>query len=66
MVVPYRFGIGDFIAIGQLTWQVFKACEACKDAPGEFQELCRELSTLHMILLELEDDAKTPTSLLNR
>ena len=41
-------------------------CKTCKAALGEFQELSRELSSLHTILHELEDEAKIPTSLLNR
>jgi hypothetical protein len=61
--MSFGFSVGDFIAVGQLTWTVYRAC---KGAPGEFQELSRELSTLHTILHELEDEAKTPTSLLNR
>jgi hypothetical protein len=61
--MSFGYSVGDFIAIGLLTWLVYKAC---KGARGEFQELSRELSTLHTILHELEDDAKTPTSLLNR
>jgi hypothetical protein len=61
--MSFGYSVGDFIAIGQLIWSVYKAC---KGAPGEFQELSRELSTLYTILHELEDDAKTPTSLLNR
>jgi hypothetical protein len=40
--------------------------KTCKAALGEFQELSRELSSLHTILHELEDEAKIPTSLLNR
>ncbi|KAE8441293.1 hypothetical protein EG329_005559 [Mollisiaceae sp. DMI_Dod_QoI] len=63
MVVPPGYGIGDFIAVGQLVWKVYKAC---KGAPSEFQELRRELSTLHTIIHELEDEARMPTSLLNR
>jgi hypothetical protein len=61
--MSFGFSVGDFIAIGQLTWTVYRAC---KGAPGEFQELSRELSTLHTILHELEDEAKSPNSLLNR
>ena len=61
--MSFGYSAGDFIAIGQLTWTVYKSC---KRAPGEFQELARELSSLHTILHELEDEAKTPTSLLNR
>ncbi|KAF8861852.1 hypothetical protein BDZ45DRAFT_618093, partial [Acephala macrosclerotiorum] len=63
MVVPPGYGIGDIIAVSTLVWTVYKAC---KGAPGEFQELSRELSTLHTILRELEDEAGAPTSLLNR
>ena len=63
MVVPPGYGVGDIIAVSTLVWTVYKAC---KGAPGEFQELRRELSTLHTILRELEDEAGTPTSLLNR
>jgi hypothetical protein len=40
--------------------------KGCKSAPREFQELSGELSSLYTILHELEDEAKTPTSLLNR
>ena len=61
--MSFGYSAGDFIAIGQLTWTVYKSC---KGAPGEFQELARELSSLHTILHELEDEAKTSTSLLNR
>ncbi|KAN0101440.1 hypothetical protein V8E51_011950 [Hyaloscypha variabilis] len=61
--MSFGYSVGDFVAIGQLAWTVYKSC---KGAPGEFQELARELSSLHTILHELEDDAKTPTSLLNR
>lgn len=61
--MSFGFSVGDFIAVGTLTWQVYRAC---KDASGDFQELSRELSSLHIILLELEDEAKSPTSLLNR
>jgi hypothetical protein len=61
--MSFGYSVGDFVAIGNLTWTIYRAC---KDAPGEFQELARELGTLHTILHELEDEAKRPTSLLNR
>jgi hypothetical protein len=57
------YSVGDFVAVGQLAWTVYKSC---KGAPGEFQELARELSSVHTILHELEDEAKTTTSLLSR
>jgi hypothetical protein len=49
--MSFGYSVGDFIAIGQLTWLVYKAC---KGACSEFQELSRELSTLHTILHELD------------
>ena len=61
--MSFGFAVSDFITIGQLAWAVYKAC---KSAPGEFQGLARELSALHTTLHELEDEAKAPTSLLNR
>jgi len=61
--MSFGYSVGDFIGIAQLAWTVYRSCKA---APGEFQELSRELSSLHTILLELEDEAKTPNSLLNR
>jgi hypothetical protein len=62
-MMSFGHSVGDFIAIGQLTWLVYKACNG---ACSEFQELLRELSPYpHTILHELEDDAKIPTSLLN-
>jgi hypothetical protein len=61
--MSFGYSVGDFIAIGQLTWSVYKSC---REAPGEFQELARQLSSLHTTLHELEDDANSPTSLLNR
>lgn len=61
--MSFGFSAGDFVAVGQLAWTTYRAC---KSAPGEFQELARELSSLHIILRELEEEASSPTSLLNR
>ncbi len=61
--MSFNFSARDFIAVGQLTWTIYKAC---KGATGEFQELSRELSSLQTIIRELQDEAESPTSLLNR
>lgn len=61
--MSFGFSVGDFLAVSQLTWTLYRSC---KGAPGEFEELSRELNSLHTILLELEDEARSPTSLLNR
>jgi hypothetical protein len=61
--MSFGFSIGDFVTVGNLAWSVFRSCKA---APGEFQELSKEVSSLHTALKELEDEASDPQSLLNR
>lgn len=61
--MSFGFSIGDFLSLGQLTWSLYRAC---KSSPSSFLELSRELNSLHTILLELSDEAGSPTSLLNR
>ena len=53
--------MGDFLAVGRLVLDLYNAC---KDAPGEFQEICRELSSIHTVLSGLATQAQDPTSLL--
>lgn len=52
MVVPYGFGVGDFIAVGTLAWQVFKAT---KSAPDSFQRIYIEVLSLRAVLKEAEE-----------
>jgi hypothetical protein len=44
--------IGDFVAIGMLAWDVFKACKA---APEGFENISREVLSLHAVLKESEE-----------
>lgn len=61
--MSFGYSISDFIGICQLSWRVYKAC---REATAEFQEISSELSTLHTTLHELQDEAQTPHSFLNR
>ncbi|KAH9216082.1 hypothetical protein DL95DRAFT_267896, partial [Leptodontidium sp. 2 PMI_412] len=59
--MSFGFSVGDFIAVGRLVLNLYNAC---KDAPGEFREINGELSSLHIILCDLAEQALDPTSLL--
>ncbi|KAE8445220.1 hypothetical protein EG329_013592 [Mollisiaceae sp. DMI_Dod_QoI] len=59
--MSFGVGVGDFLAVGRLVLDLYNAC---KDAPGEFQEICRELSSIHTVLSGLATQAQDPTSLL--
>ena len=58
--MSFGVGVGDFLAVGRLVLDLYNAC---KDAPGEFQEICRELSSIHTVLSGLAEQAKDPNSL---
>ena len=37
--MSFGFGIGDFVAVGNLAWTFYRSC---KGLTQEFQEVCRE------------------------
>ena len=60
MVVPYGFGVGDFVAVGTLAWNVYKSCRA---APGSFSNISIEVLSLHAVLKEADETIfKSPLS----
>jgi hypothetical protein len=61
--MSFGFSVGDFVAVGQLTIQLWRAF---KDAPQEFAEITRELCSINIVITDLSDQAASPTSLLNR
>ena len=61
--MSFGFSVDDFVSLGQRAWALY---QACRNAPGEFQELSRELISLETTLRLLKDEAKSPNSLLNR
>ena len=37
--MSFGFGVGDFLAVGNLAWTVYQSCKGLNE---EFQEVCRE------------------------
>ncbi len=50
--MSFGFGVGDFLAVGQLCWKVYKKC---KDSTSNYVELSTEVGTLHNVLKETEE-----------
>ena len=50
--MSFGYGVGDFIAVGQLCWTIYKKC---KDSPGNYVELSTEVGALHNIIKETEE-----------
>jgi hypothetical protein len=50
--MSFGFSVGDFIAVGNLAWQVWKSCKA---APESFKNISQEILSLHAVLKEFEE-----------
>ena len=61
--MSFGFALGDFIAVGNLAWKVYRSCKHIAD---EFEEVGREALAAHTIVKELEDEAHNERSVLNR
>ncbi|KAL2072820.1 hypothetical protein VTL71DRAFT_12163 [Oculimacula yallundae] len=61
--MSFGFGVGDFLAVGKLSLHLWRSF---KDAPQEFAEIRRELSSINIVIADVSDQTGTPTSLLNR
>ncbi|KAE8440984.1 hypothetical protein EG329_006121 [Mollisiaceae sp. DMI_Dod_QoI] len=61
--MSFGFGVGDFIAVSALALKLYNSF---KGAPSEFQEISRQLESLHIVLVDLNDQSTQQTSLLNR
>ena len=61
--MSFGFSISDAALLTQLAWRtVQRSRQAC----GEYDELTREVTSLHLILKRLETERKRPESPLNR
>jgi len=45
--MSYGYGVGDFIAVSKLAWDVYNAY---KDAPEDFKNISDEIKSLHIIV----------------
>ena len=48
----FGYGVGDFIALGQYCWQVYKKC---KNLNGKFAQLSSEVLALYSVVKETEE-----------
>ena len=50
--MSFGFGVGDFLAVGQLSWKVYKKC---KESSGSYAELSSEVLALNAVVKETEE-----------
>lgn len=61
--MSFGFGVSDFVTVGTLTLQIYRSF---KGAPAEFAEISRQLSSFHIVIHDIQDQAQDEASLLNR
>lgn len=67
VTMAFGFAVGDFIAVGNLVWTLYRDCYAvARGAPQEFQQLLGEISTLSNSLKMLQEEVTNPDSILVR
>ncbi len=63
--MSFGFALGDFLAVGNLAWKLYRDCyKVARGAPQEFQLLVTEISTLSNSLTILQEEVKNPESTL--
>ena len=50
--MSFGFGIGDFLAVSRLCWQIYTKC---KDSSGSYADLSSQVITLHGVTKETVD-----------
>lgn len=50
--MSFGFGVGDFIAVGELCWKSYKRV---KESPGNYKELASEVSGLFAVIEETKE-----------
>ncbi|KAF8853653.1 hypothetical protein BDZ45DRAFT_748373 [Acephala macrosclerotiorum] len=61
--MSFGFGVGDFVAVSTLALSLYRSF---KGAPSEFREISRQLESFYIVLVDLNEQSREPTSLLNR
>ncbi|KAB2570347.1 hypothetical protein DBV05_g10981 [Lasiodiplodia theobromae] len=63
--MSFGFGVGDFIAVGELCWKLYsQVYEVSRGAPEAIQNLKAELGDMHLTINKLVEDTKDPDSIL--
>ena len=57
--MSFGFGVGDFITVGKLVWDVYSAYA---DAPEQFRNFSQEIMSLHVVFQQLEDQLHKTTT----
>lgn len=64
-IMSFGFGIGDFIAAGELCWKLYsQVYKVSRDAPEELRGLNQELGNLHNTIQLLIEELKDEDSVL--
>ena len=50
--MPFGFGVGDFLTVGTLVWNIYKVYES---APEQFRSFSKEILSLHIVIRKVED-----------
>ena len=53
--MSFGFGVGDFLAVGKLVWDVYRAYA---DAPEQFRNFSQEILSLHVVFGKVEDQLR--------
>lgn len=65
--MSYGFGIGDFLAVGNLAYVLYNdLIKVARGAPEEFRLLVHELTTLHTMMRSFDEEFKNKDSVLAR
>ncbi|KAI9714125.1 MAG: hypothetical protein M1828_001215 [Chrysothrix sp. TS-e1954] len=51
--MSFGFGVGDFLAVSELAWKIYKAV---KEAPHAFQDIHQELQSFTFVLREVQEN----------
>ncbi|KAI2631936.1 hypothetical protein GGR54DRAFT_7088 [Hypoxylon sp. NC1633] len=61
--MSYGFGIGDFLAVGELCWKLYREVyRVARNSPREVQLLQQDLSNLNTVVRALQEDCTRPGS----
>jgi len=61
--MSFGFSVGDAIILTQLSWG---AVEGARNACGEYDELIRDVASLHAVLQRVRDETADPEPMLSR
>ncbi|KAK1255412.1 hypothetical protein MKX08_009407 [Trichoderma sp. CBMAI-0020] len=65
IIMSFGFGIGDFIAVGELCWKLYsQVYKVSRDAPEELRGLNQELGNFHNTIRLLIEELKDRDSVL--